>query len=337
MSDDLSDRTAGRTIPAGSTAADGTAAEGRLDAEFTGLSGTTGDEAGGRAASLWSDAWRTLRRNPIFIVCSLLILLFAVMAVVPQLFTSQSPTDCSLLNSPRNPANADGARPSAEHLFGFDVQGCDYYTRVIYGARVSMLVGIFTVGGSVLLALVLGCLAGFYGGKTDAVLGRLTDVFFAIPLTLGAIVMLNSVFDTRGVGQVVLVLVAFGWPTMMRLTRSAVLSTKEEDYVTAARALGAGDWRILTRHILPNAIAPVIVYATISIGVAIAAEATLSFLGVGLQLPAISWGLMISIAQDFVREFPHLLLFPGAFLSVMILSFILLGDALRDALDPKLR
>lgn len=289
----------------------------------------------GRAASLWSDAWRSLRRDPVFIVCMLLILGFTVMAAFPQLFADLE--QCSLLDSPRNPANETGGRPTGDNIFGYDMQGCDYFARVIYGARVSMLVGIFTVGGAVTLALVLGCLAGYYGGALDSVLGRFTDVFFAVPLTLGAIVMLNSVFETRGVFQVVLVLVLFGWPTMMRLTRSAVLSAKEEDYVTAAKALGAGDFRILTRHILPNSIAPVIVYATISIGAAIAAEATLSFLGVGLQLPAISWGLMISVAQSQIRDIPHLLLFPGTFLSVMILSFILLGDSLRDALDPKLR
>lgn len=313
------------------------------DPEYGGLPAgpeTEQVEASGKAASLWSDAWRTLRRDPIFIVCSLLILTFAVMAAAPQLFTSADPGNCLLPRSPRfvdELVNPSGGRPTGENIFGFDLQGCDYFARVVYGARVSMLVGVFTVGGSVLLALILGCLAGYYGGGTDSVLGRITDVFFAIPLTLGAIVMLNSVFDTRGVGQVVLVLVLFGWPTMMRLTRSAVLSAKEEDYVTAARALGAGDWRILTRHILPNSIAPVIVYATISIGAAIAAEATLSFLGVGLQLPAISWGLMISVAQSQIQTIPHLLLFPGAFLSVMILSFIMLGDSLRDALDPKLR
>jgi ABC-type dipeptide/oligopeptide/nickel transport system permease subunit len=133
------------------------------------------------------------------------------------------------------------------------------------------------------------------------------------------------------------VLIILGWPTLMRLMRSTVLSGKEADYVAAARALGASDWRIMRVHILPNAIAPVIVYATITVGIIISAEAALSFLGVGLRLPAISWGLMISNAQNRILEQPHLLLFPALFLSVLVLCFILLGDALRDALDPKLR
>jgi ABC-type dipeptide/oligopeptide/nickel transport system permease subunit len=141
----------------------------------------------------------------------------------------------------------------------------------------------------------------------------------------------------RGFGIVVFVLVILGWPTMLRLARSSVLSVKESDYVEAARALGASDVRIMARHILPNAIAPVIVYATITVGVVISAEAALSFLGVGLALPAISWGLMISQAQVRILSSPHLLLFPGLFLSVAVFSFILMGDALRDALDPKLR
>jgi ABC-type dipeptide/oligopeptide/nickel transport system permease subunit len=152
---------------------------------------------------------------------------------------------------------------------------------------------------------------------------------------LGIVIL--SLLQKRGLWQVSLVLIVLGWPTMLRLLRSAVLSAKEQDYVDAARALGASDFRIITRHILPNAMAPVIVYATITVGVIISAEAALSFLGVGLQLPAISWGLMIAGAQTRILNSPHLLLFPGAFLSMTVFSFILMGDALRDALDPKLR
>ena len=283
----------------------------------------------GRAASLWSDAWRELRRSPVFIIAGLFLLLYAAMALFPQLFTSQSPTACSLSSSL--------LRPSAEHWFGTDLQGCDYYTRVIYGTRVSFIVGLATVALAVVIAVILGSLAGYYGGVIDSILARITDIWFGIPFLLGALVILNSVFTVRSVWSLVLVLAVFGWPSMMRLMRSEVLSQKEQDYVTAAKALGAGDFRIIVKHILPNSMAPVIVYATITIGLIIAAEATLSFLGVGLQLPAISWGLMVSGAQRQIQRAPHLLLFPGLFLSGLVLSFIMLGDALRDALDPKLR
>jgi ABC-type dipeptide/oligopeptide/nickel transport system permease subunit len=187
-----------------------------------------------------------------------------------------------------------------------------------------------------LIALVGGAAAGYYGGSTDSFIARLTDIWFVIPTILGAIVVL-SLFPTRGIMTVSLVLILLSWPTMLRLVRSSVLSAKTQDYVDAARAMGASNLRIITKHILPNSLAPVVVYATITIGVIISAEAALSFLGVGLQLPAISWGLMISTAQERIITAPHLLLFPGAILSITVFAFILMGDALRDALDPKLR
>jgi ABC-type dipeptide/oligopeptide/nickel transport system permease subunit len=282
----------------------------------------------GKPASLWSDAWHELRRSPIFVVSALLILVFVVMAIAPGLFTSADPRECSLSNSL--------VRPSAEHWFGFDLQGCDYYSRTIYGARPSIAIGIVVTIFTVIVAVVLGSIAGYYGGMLDTIIARVTDIWFAIPTILGGIVIL-SLLPSRGILQVSLVLVVLGWPTMLRLLRSSVLSAKEQDYVDAARALGASDYRIITRHILPNAIAPVIIYATITVGVIISAEAALSFLGVGLQLPAISWGLMISTAQTRILEHPHLLFFPAGFLSLTVYSFILMGDALRDALDPKLR
>jgi oligopeptide transport system permease protein len=288
--------------------------------------------AGGsvRQASLWSDAWRQLRRNPVFVVAALLLFLLSVMSVAPQLFTQTDPLSCDLANS-RGVPGTNGA------WFGYDLQGCDFYANVIYGARVSMAIGLLVVGGSLVIGVALGALAGFYGGWFDVVMSRVTDVFFGLPLILGAIILLNAFTGDRGLFQVSLALVAFGWMTILRLLRSSVISAKSTDYVLAARALGANDWRIITTHILPNAIAPVLVYSTIAIGGIIATEATLSFLGIGLQKPSISWGLQINDARAFVRTSPYLLLIPSAFLSVTVLCFIMLGDALRDALDPKLR
>ena len=281
-----------------------------------------------REAGLWSDAWRQLRRNPMFLGPAVVIALFTVMAVAPGLFTRADPRACDLSHSL--------LRPSARHWFGYDLQGCDYYAKVIHGARVSMTIGIATVAGTALVAVVLGTLAGFYGGVVDTLIARVTDVWFALPTFLGAVVVL-SVLGGNGLPQLTLVLVVFGWPTMTRLMRSAVLVVRDMEYVTAARALGAGDLRLMARHVLPNAVAPVIVYGAIRVGIVIAAEATLSFLGLGLQLPAISWGLMIAGAQPRLLSAPHLLLFPGLFLSVTVLAFVLLGDALRDAFDPRLR
>jgi ABC-type dipeptide/oligopeptide/nickel transport system permease subunit len=267
------------------------------------------------------------------VISAIVIVVFAVMAAFPQVFTSfypgnPDPRSCTLSNT------VD--RPSATAWFGFDVQGCDYYARVIYGARVSMIIGITTAVFSGAIAVVFGSLAGYYGSRLDTIISRITDVFFAIPTILGAIVILNSI-GQRGLAQVTLVLVALGWMTMLRLMRSSTIERRDADFVDAARALGASTPRIITRHILPNAIAPVIVYGTIFIGVAISVEAALSFLGAGLQLPAISWGLMINGSFTRILQAPHLLLFPGLFLSVLVLAFIVLGDALRDALDPRLR
>lgn len=279
-------------------------------------------------ASLWSDAWKQLRSSPIFLISLGIIIIITVMAIAPGLFTNADPRECFLSNSL--------VRPSSEHWFGFDLQGCDYYARTIYGARISVSIGLTVTIFAAFLAVMMGSIAGYYGGVADALIARITDIWFAIPTILGAIVIL-SLLGIRGFFQVSFVLIILGWPTMLRLYRSSVLSVKEQDYIEAARALGANDFRILSKHILPNAVAPVMIYAAITVGVIISAEAALSFLGVGLQLPAISWGLMISGAQTRILSAPHLLLFPGAFLSVTVFGFILMGDSLRDALDPKSR
>ena len=214
------------------------------------------------------------------------------------------------------------------------MQGCDYYANVIYGARISLSIGVLSVIGILVIGVLIGALAGYFGGITDSILARFTDVFFGIPLLLGALILL-TVTAQRTIFTVSLALVAFGWMTAMRLVRSSVISIKNSEYVQAAQALGASTYRILVRHILPNALAPVIIYATISIGVFIAAEATLTFLGIGLQAPEISWGLQINLGQNVFLTAPYLVLFPAGFLSVTVLAFIMLGDALRDALDPK--
>ncbi len=286
--------------------------------------------------SLWSDAWLTLRKNWMFWFGSVLGLLFTVMAIFPQLFTRVDPRACNLSMSK--------VKPSAEHWFGFDQQGCDFYSNVVYGARNSLSIGLLSVLVILLIGVVLGALTGYYGGLVDSLLSRLTDIFYALPLILGAIVLLRVGPETnipllreRGVGAIVIALGTFGWMTSMRLVRSQVIALKSSDFVAAARALGAGSGRVLVRHILPNAVAPVLVYATITIGVLIAAEATLTFLGVGLTRPAISWGLQISSGQTLLRTAPHIVLFPSLFLSLTVMAFTLLGDALRDALDPKAR
>jgi oligopeptide transport system permease protein len=289
----------------------------------------------GGSRSLTSDAWRQLKKNPIFWVSIVLITIFVIMAAVPQLFTSTDPTEAVLKDA--------RMRPNADAWFGRDIQGYDIYARTIYGARASILVGVFTTIGTVVLGSLLGIMAGFYGGWGDTLISRITDVFLAIPLLLGGILFMSTFPNNANsaylvvVFKVVLALTILGWPGLTRLMRSSVLQVKPNDYVQAARALGASPWRIIRSHILPNAMAPVIVVSTINLGVYISVEATLSFLGIGLTPPAISWGVSISDALVALRTTPHILLFPSLFLSLTVLAFIMLGDAVRDAFDPKTR
>ncbi|MEU4149854.1 ABC transporter permease [Streptomyces sp. NPDC026659] len=291
-----------------------------------GGSGGTGPR--GRPRSLWSDAWHDLRRNPVFVLSALVILFLVLISIWPSAITSGNPLDCDLANAQR------GAEPG--HPFGFDGQGCDVYTRTVYGARTSVTVGVCATLGVALLGSVLGGLAGYFGGAGDAVLSRITDIFFAIPVVLGGLVLL-SVVTSNSVWPVVGFMVLLGWPQISRIARGSVITAKQHDYVQAARALGASHTRILLRHIAPNAVAPVIVVATIALGTYISLEATLSYLGVGLKPPSVSWGIDISAASPYIRNAPHALLWPSGALAITVLAFIMLGDAVRDALDPKLR
>ncbi|MFF8288032.1 ABC transporter permease [Streptomyces sp. NPDC016309] len=284
-----------------------------------------------RVASMWSDARRDLMRNWVFLVSAVLILFLLVMAALPQLFTSGDPYAkgfCDLSNSVTPPSGA--------HWFGFDVQGCDIYTRTIYGTRNSIIVGVLTSVLTTLAGGVLGMIAGLRGGWLDAVVSRFTEIWFAIPTLLGGLLVL-AMLGTGNVVTVSLIMAVLGWPQLFRIMRGSVITNKQNDYVMAARALGAGGWRIAMRHILPNALAPVIVVTTINLGVYISAEAAFSYLGIGVQSPNISWGLMISDGQDRFLSSPHMVLFPSLFLSITVLAFIMLGEAVRDALDPKLR
>ncbi|MET4642913.1 ABC transporter permease [Streptomyces sp. NBC_01724] len=278
--------------------------------------------------SLWSDAWRDLRRNPVFIISSLIILFLVIISIWPSLIADQDPLNCDLGKA------QEGSQPG--HPFGFDGQGCDVYTRTVYGARTSVTVGVCATVGVSILGGILGGLAGFFGGWWDSFLSRITDIFFGIPVVLGGLVFL-SVVTSSTVWPVIGFIVLLGWPQIARIARGSVITAKQNDYVQAARALGASNSRMMLRHIAPNAVAPVIVVATIALGTYISLEATLSFLGVGLKPPAVSWGIDISAASQYIRNAPHMLLWPAGALAITVLAFIMLGDAVRDALDPKLR
>jgi peptide/nickel transport system permease protein/oligopeptide transport system permease protein len=258
-----------------------------------------------RPRSLADDAWHDLRRNKIFWIAGLLVVVVLVMAAFPSLFTSVDPRDCALS---RKHLGASGSA-----FFGYDFQGCDVYARTIYGARASIEVGVVAtlISGAIGLAFGLG--AGYFGGWLDAVLSRIIDVVLGIPFLLAAIVLAKRLSHdphSNGVPAVIVTLGVLGWTTAARVMRSSVIAAKNQDYVAAARMLGAGPARLMMRHILPNSVASFIVVLTILLGVNIAGEATLSFLGIGLKGDAISWGIAINEAGPYVRTAAGPLVWP---------------------------
>ncbi|MFP7760988.1 ABC transporter permease [Marisediminicola sp. LYQ134] len=282
-----------------------------------------------KARSTWSDAWDSMRVRPMFWVSIVLIAIILTVAAFPSWFSQVDPNrGCALPDS--------NGGPEPGHPFGFTRQGCDVYARVIFGAQASIVVGLLATLIVSLFGATVGALAGYYGGFFDSVLSRVADIFFAIPTVLGAIVLI-SVLPDRTPLVIALVLSIFAWPQIARIMRGAVLSARSADYVMASTALGVSRFKILLRHVVPNAIAPVIVVATTSLGTFIVAEATLSFLGIGLPSGVMSWGNDIGQAQVSVQTAPMVLLYPAAALSLTVLSFLMLGDVVRDALDPKAR
>jgi oligopeptide transport system permease protein len=287
-------------------------------------------KVGEKPSNLWIDAWNDARRRPIFWISGALILLVIVVALFPWIFTQTAPnSDCQL-------ANSNGG-PTAGHPLGFTKQGCDVYARIITGTSTSLSVGMIVIVLTTVLGILFGAFAGFYGGWVDATLSRLGDIFFSIPYILAAVVIMSVLSQYRSVWTISLAIGLFAWPSTARVLRAEILRVKQSDYIVASEALGVSKLKILLRHVLPNSIAPVIVITTISLAAAIVAEATLSFLGVGLGGDIMSWGNDINQAQKDLRVNPMTLIYPSIALSITVFSFVLMGEVVRDALDPKAR
>jgi peptide/nickel transport system permease protein len=322
----------GAHIPSGSAAGSNPPAPG----------GGSGVSRGNR--TLWGDAWYRLRRNRLALVAMgwlvLLILATATAdAWIPQHFGKPNIFDTTKMATTRL------LPPSAQHPLGTDDLGRDMFSRVVYGARISLTVGTLAVLVSVGIGLLMGALSGFYSGWLDTLIMRFADIFLAFPYILFAILLLSIMPDSSRTSMtpVVLTIGVLGWPSIARVFRSSILSVKENDYVDAGRALGASDMRLITRHILPNAIAPIVVYATMAIGGAILTEAALSFLGLGILFDparspnAVSWGRMINDGAMYLTSNPGIVLWPGLAILTTVLAFTLLGDGIRDALDVKMK
>ena len=272
--------------------------------------------SGEASRTLWGDAWKRLRKNKLAIIAAAWIVFVALVAITADLWAPQ------LLGSPTAP-------------FGTDVTGRDILVRVIYGARISLTIGLLATAISTVIGLVMGALAAYYGGIWDTIIMRAADIFLAFPYVLFVLCLIAAL--GQSITNVFIAIGILGWPSIARVFRSAILSVKENDYVDAARAMGASDARIIARHIFPNSVASIVVYATMNIGSAILTEASISFLGMGVQPPNPSWGIMIQDGQAYLMTAPWLMIMPGLAILSTVLAFTLLGDGLRDALDVKMK
>ena len=271
---------------------------------------------------------RAARYNPLATAGVVMVAIFVLCAIFAPWLAPYDPAYINL------PARLVG--PTAAHWFGTDELGRDILSRVIYGARISMLVSVSVVTASLALGLIVGCIAGYYGGRVDRFVNVIVmNAFLSFPGILLAIAFVA--FLGPSIFNLILALSIGGWVGYARLVRAQVLATREREFVEAARALGASDWRIITRHILPNMIQPVIVQGAIGMAGAVLAEATMSFLGLGVPPPTASWGSMLNDGRSHLFDAPHLVLFPAAAVMIAVLSFNFIGDALRDYLDPRSR
>jgi oligopeptide transport system permease protein len=294
------------------------------------------------AAGLWRDAWGRLRKNKLAMIGFVLVILLIVIAIIGPYI---APYPYAQQDLKAVVANGNKALPpgSPGHLFGTDVLGRDLLSRLLDGARISMTVALVAQVVVLLIGVPIGAIAGWVGGRTDNLLMRFTDVMYAFPDLL-FIILLSVAFRETAFGKaldgLLLVFVAIGltiWVTVARLVRGQMLALKETEFVEAAKAIGVRDRTIISRHLLPNGMGPVIVAVTLGIPAAILAEATLAFLGIGVQAPRASWGSLIVEGYRTIRVYPHLLFFPAIAIAVALVSFTFLGDGLRDALDPKLK
>jgi len=285
----------------------------------------TGDAEFDKGASLWQDAFRRLRRNRLALfgaaILTFAILLAAITPLIaPYAYDAQ---DLELSAAP----------PSSAHWLGTDYLGRDLLTRILYGGRISLMVGFAATFVSLTIGVFYGATAGFIGGRTDATMMRIVDILYALPFTIFVIILM--VFFGRNIILLFMAIGAIEWLTMARIVRGQVLTLREKEFIEAAVAMGLPRFRILTRHIIPNALGPIIVYATLTIPNVMLLEAFLSFLGLGVQPPMSSWGLLIRDGAQQMEEFPWLLIFPSIVLSLTLFSLNFLGDGLRDALDPR--
>ena len=292
------------------------------------------NQVAAEAHSPWYEAWKRLKKNKLAMIGLSITTILLIVAVFAPLIAPYNPRYAPVIEDGKVELSLQG--PTWAHPFGTDKLGRDIFSRVVYGARISLLVGLITQGIALVLGITLGAVAGYYGGLIDEAVSYLIQVFLAFPFILFAIAIM-AVFSEPGVDKVFLALGLISWPPLARIVRGQVMSIKEEEYIEAAQSLGASDFRIIVKHVIPNSLAPIIVTVTLGVAGAILAETGLSFLGLGTQPPRPSWGVMLKTGQEYIRSYPHMIWFPGLAIMIAVMGINLLGDGLRDALDPKMK
>jgi peptide/nickel transport system permease protein len=277
--------------------------------------------------SLWLDAWRRLRKNKAAVIGLIILVILVFVALFADVI---APFDFTTQN-----LNAVLQKPNATHWFGTDNFGRDIFSRVVYGSRISLRIGFIAVGIALIIGGSMGAIAGYFGGWFDTIVMRLVDIMLAVPTILLAISIVSVLGP--GITNLMIAVGVSNVPTYARVVRASVLSIKETQYIEAARAMGSRDMTIIFKHVIPNTLAPVIVQSTIGVAGAILSAAGLGFIGLGIQPPNPEWGSMLNAGRHFIRDHPHLTTYPGLAIMVTILSLNLLGDGLRDVLDPKLQ
>lgn len=281
-----------------------------------------------KKSSPWLDGWRRLRKQKLAMIGGTIILIFVIIAVAAPFLTTYTYKSVVLEDRFIAPF-------SENHIFGTDDLGRDLFTRIIYGARISLRVGLLSVIGSIVIGTFLGLIAGFYGKWVDMIISRMFDIMLAFPSILLAIAIVTIL--GRSLTNALIAIAIINIPTYGRLVRSKVLSLKEEEFILAAKAVGMKNSRIILYHLLPNSMTPIIVQGTLGVATAIIETAALGFLGLGARAPLPEWGTMLADSKDYIQLAPWTVIFPGISIMLVVLGFNLFGDGLRDALDPKMK
>jgi len=279
----------------------------------------------GESTSCWKDAWRRFKQNKLAIMGIVIIILLAIMSIIGTLVSGQNYYNNDLLNANKP--------PSAEHWFGTDNLGRDIFARTWYGARISLFIGLTAAFLDLIIGVIWGTISGYLGGRVDEYMMRIADILSGVPYLL--VVILLMVIMPAGLWTLIIAMTITGWIGMARIVRGEVLKLKAEEFVLASKSLGANTLRVMTKHLIPNALGAILVTLTLTVPTAIFTEAFLSFLGLGVPAPKASWGTMTSDALSSLRYYPYQLFFPAFFICLTMLAFNVVGDGLRDALDPK--